>query len=63
MSLKIVHVVFIAASASTMAFLLYWTKIQQASGFAHPGLECCGAAGFAAAVLYLIWFLRHYEKL
>ena len=61
MSLRAFHIIFIAASSSVMAFLLFWAS--RGVGGAHPGLKLCAQLGLVAALVYLVWFIRKYRTL
>lgn len=53
MSLRAVHILFIATSLAFLAFLLQW-----AARASQPALAAAAAAGLAAGLPYLRWFVR-----
>jgi len=63
MSLKVFHIVFIAASIALMTFLSAWAWRMGQIGLPHPGLLASGVTGFALALAYLGWFVKRYRFL
>lgn len=63
MSLKHFHLVFIAMTLGLMAFLAYWSRLMWLDGAPQPGMAAASAAGLAAGLSYLAWFLRKYRAL
>lgn len=65
MSLRSVHVVFIVAALSLLAFLGYWSGIRVYHGenSANRALAVFSAAGVAVGIPYLGWFLRKSKTL
>jgi hypothetical protein len=65
MSLKQFHVFFVAVCLALMAFIARWAILHgmQDGGNVVMGAAVAAAAGIAAGVPYLVWFVRRYKTL
>ena len=65
MSLRTVHILFIASALGLLAFLAYWSGMRVWSGEngVNKALLACSIAGGLSGLIYLPWFVKKTKSL
>lgn len=65
MSLRTVHILFIASALGLFAFLAYWSghRVWSGENGVNMALLACSVVGGAAGLIYLPWFVKKTKSL